>query len=43
MDLAEARAPGGFSDVADVFAPGELEGISAQYKQVAGFQVPQRR
>jgi 2-polyprenyl-6-methoxyphenol hydroxylase-like FAD-dependent oxidoreductase len=43
MDLAEARAPDGFTDVADVFAPGELEGIAAQYKQVAGFQVPGRR
>ena len=39
MDLAEERAPDGFTDVADVFAPGELEGIAAQYKQVAGFDV----
>jgi 2-polyprenyl-6-methoxyphenol hydroxylase-like FAD-dependent oxidoreductase len=43
MDLAEARSPDGFTDIADVFASGELEGISAQYKQLAGFQVPQRR
>ena len=39
MDLAEERAPDGFTDVADVFAPGELEGIAARYKQVAGFDV----
>ena len=42
MDLAEARAPDGFAAVTDVFAPGELEAIAAQYKQVAGFQVPTR-
>ena len=42
MDLAEERAPGGFARVEDVFAPGELEGISAQYKQVAGFTIPGR-
>ena len=39
MDLAEERSPGGFADVNDVFAPGELEDIAAQYKQVAGFDV----
>jgi 2-polyprenyl-6-methoxyphenol hydroxylase-like FAD-dependent oxidoreductase len=37
MQLAEERAPGGFGDVREVFAPGELEGIAARYKQVAGF------
>jgi 5-methylphenazine-1-carboxylate 1-monooxygenase len=37
LDLAEQRAPDGFADVADVFAPGELEGIAASYKQIAGF------
>jgi len=37
LDLAEERAPDGFADVADVFAPGELEGIAAQYRQLAGF------
>ena len=42
MDMAEERSPGGFASVADVFAPGELEDISAQYKQVAGFQIPKR-
>jgi len=39
MDLAEKRAPNGFADVSEVFAPGELEEISAQYKQVAGFDL----
>jgi 2-polyprenyl-6-methoxyphenol hydroxylase-like FAD-dependent oxidoreductase len=37
LDLAEQRAPDGFTDVADVFAAGELEEIAASYKQVAGF------
>jgi 2-polyprenyl-6-methoxyphenol hydroxylase-like FAD-dependent oxidoreductase len=37
LDLAEERAPGGFADPSDVFAPGELEAIAAAYKQVAGF------
>jgi 2-polyprenyl-6-methoxyphenol hydroxylase-like FAD-dependent oxidoreductase len=40
MDLAQERAPEGFTDVKDVFEAGELEGISAQYKQLAGFKVP---
>ena len=40
LDLAEERAPGGFTHVNDVFAEGELEGISAQYKQIAGFSRP---
>jgi 2-polyprenyl-6-methoxyphenol hydroxylase-like FAD-dependent oxidoreductase len=40
LDLAEERAPAGFDDVADVFAPGELEDIAAAYKQTAGFVVP---
>jgi 2-polyprenyl-6-methoxyphenol hydroxylase-like FAD-dependent oxidoreductase len=40
LDLAEERAPDGFADVADVFAPGELEEIAAAYKQTAGFAVP---
>lgn len=43
LDLSEARAPGGFSSVEEVFAPGELEGISAQYKQIAGFSRPESR
>jgi 5-methylphenazine-1-carboxylate 1-monooxygenase len=37
MQLAEERAPGGFQDVAAVFAPGELEGIAGRYKAIAGF------
>jgi 5-methylphenazine-1-carboxylate 1-monooxygenase len=40
LDMAEERSPGGFADVNDVFAPGELEEISAMYKQVAGFSRP---
>ncbi len=37
MQLAEERAPGGFSHVNDVIAHAELEAISARYKQTAGF------
>lgn len=37
MELAEARAPGGFSRVEDVFAPGELQELTASYKRLAGF------
>jgi 2-polyprenyl-6-methoxyphenol hydroxylase-like FAD-dependent oxidoreductase len=40
MDMAEQRSPAGFGSASDVFAPGELETISAQYKQVAGFTAP---
>ncbi len=40
MDLAEERAPGGFDSVADVFAEGELEAVSDQYKRLAGFVRP---
>ncbi len=39
LDLAEERAPEGFSDIAEVFATGELDAIAARYKQVAGFTV----
>ncbi len=45
MQLAEERAPGGFTRVNDVIAQAELEAISARYKQTAGFaraQVNQR-
>jgi 5-methylphenazine-1-carboxylate 1-monooxygenase len=42
LDMAEERAPGGFADVAAVFASGELEAIADQYKQVAGFRLPGR-
>lgn len=37
MELAEERAPGGFSRVEEVFAPGELEELAARYKRLAGF------
>jgi len=37
MQLAEERAPGGFTNVHDVIPREELEGIAARYKQVAGF------
>lgn len=37
MQLAEERAPQGFSTTKDVFSVGELEAIAAEYKQLAGF------
>jgi 2-polyprenyl-6-methoxyphenol hydroxylase-like FAD-dependent oxidoreductase len=37
MELAEERAPGGFTRVEEVFAPGELEELSAKFKRIAGF------
>lgn len=37
MQLAEERAPDGFTRIEDVFAEGELEAIAARYKAVAGF------
>jgi 2-polyprenyl-6-methoxyphenol hydroxylase-like FAD-dependent oxidoreductase len=37
MELAESRAPNGFQRPEDVFAPGELETLSAEYKRIAGF------
>jgi 2-polyprenyl-6-methoxyphenol hydroxylase-like FAD-dependent oxidoreductase len=37
MQIAEERAPDGFQRVEDIFADGELEGIAARYKAVAGF------
>ena len=40
LDMAEDRSPGGFAHISDVFADGELEAISAQYKQIAGFSRP---
>jgi 5-methylphenazine-1-carboxylate 1-monooxygenase len=40
MDLAHERSPRGFNDIGDIFEAGELEGISSQYKQLAGFQRP---
>ena len=41
MQLAEERAPNGFSDIATVFAPNELEEIASRYKQIAGFNPAQ--
>ncbi|HWU04128.1 MAG TPA: FAD-dependent monooxygenase, partial [Novosphingobium sp.] len=37
MQMAQERAPDGFAQLSDVFADGELEGIAARYKAVAGF------
>ena len=37
MEIVEQRAPEGFSDLADVISPAELEGIAAKYKRTAGF------
>jgi hypothetical protein len=38
MQLAEERAPAGFSRIEDVFSPGELEAIAAQYKVLTGLK-----
>ncbi len=37
MQIAEERAPSGFSDIETVIPRTELEAISAKYKQLAGF------
>lgn len=37
MQMAEERAPQGFSDVNEVIAQAELEAISLRYKRLAGF------
>jgi 5-methylphenazine-1-carboxylate 1-monooxygenase len=37
MELAEERAPDGFSSVDDVFASGELQTLSDRFKEIAGF------
>ena len=37
LSLAYERAPGGFDDIHDVVGQSELEAISSQYKQAAGF------
>ena len=39
MQLVEERAPDGVDKVTDVLTREELEGIAANYKKVAGFQV----
>jgi 2-polyprenyl-6-methoxyphenol hydroxylase-like FAD-dependent oxidoreductase len=38
MQLAEERAPGGFATLEDVFAAGELEGISKSYQVLTGLR-----
>lgn len=43
LDIAEQRAPNGFSTIEEVFGPGELEGIVGRYRQVAGFDAEQVR
>ncbi len=37
MQLAEERAPNGFTNIHDVIPQAELEAIAARYKQTAGF------
>ena len=37
MQLAEERAPHGFTDVGSLFAPNELADIAGRYKAIAGF------
>jgi len=39
MQLAHERAPEGFADIDQIISQEELEAISAQYKQTAGFKV----
>lgn len=41
MQLAEERAPNGFTQIDDVIARQELEAIAARYKQTAGFSLAQ--
>ena len=42
MQMAHERAPSGFADVAEVFAPGELQAIADSYKSLTGLRrVPQ--
>jgi 2-polyprenyl-6-methoxyphenol hydroxylase-like FAD-dependent oxidoreductase len=41
MQLAEERAPNGFTHIHDIIPRAELEEIAARYKQVAGFAVQQ--
>ena len=37
MEIAEERAPDGFDRIEDVFAPGELQALSDEFKRIAGF------
>jgi 2-polyprenyl-6-methoxyphenol hydroxylase-like FAD-dependent oxidoreductase len=41
MQLAEERAPQGFSDIHSVLSQHELAEIAARYKQTAGFSIQQ--
>lgn len=41
MQLAEERAPNGFTQIEEVISRQELEEIAARYKQTAGFSVTQ--
>src|SRR5262245_23783212 len=38
MQLAEERAPKGFSDIDEVFAPGELQAMADKYKVLTGMK-----
>ena len=40
IDLAAARAPDGFADIADIATPDELAGVVRGYAQLAGFAAP---
>lgn len=42
MQIVEERAPAGFTDLDAVISRAELEGIAAEYKQIAGFAVAPR-
>jgi 5-methylphenazine-1-carboxylate 1-monooxygenase len=39
QDLVEDRAPQGFTDLADVVSPQELDDIAGDYKRIAGFDI----
>ncbi len=39
MQMVEERAPNGFERLEDVISQAELEAVSSQYKQVAGFDM----
>lgn len=39
LQLAHERAPDGFNNIYDVIPKDELEGIGAQYKLIAGFEM----
>ncbi|EOA88503.1 hypothetical protein ACJQWK_01990 [Exserohilum turcicum] len=39
LQLAEERAPDGFTNVYDVIPKDELEGIGSAYKRIAGFEI----